>query len=238
MITLSKISEFLKSTFGETVKVVFGILIALQINTWSDQAKQNTEEVRILTNLKQDLLNDVSQLKSHVQNAGERQKNIDSVFTILHQPEKYSTDKFLKLNFALADENHFDLSSGAFDESMAAGTIDCIRDHSVRQQIFNYYRITKRNYTDKNTIKQIYENIFPHFFEILVPSQEYIGGQLKKPTHLPNLNVGELALNKGYIAILTLKYRTEHHQILSWKEYMSLANVLLEHIEQELKEKT
>lgn len=237
MITISKISEFLKSTFGETVKVVFGILIALQINTWSDQYKQNTEEVRILRNLKQDLLNDVSQLKSHIKSSEERQEKIDSVFIILNQPQKYSTEKFLKLNFALANENHFDLSSGTFDESIAAATINCIRDHSVRQKMFDYYRVTKRNYTDENTIKQIYENIFPNFFKILVPSQEFVGGVLEKPTNLPNLSIEELALNKEYIAILTLKHRTEAHQILSWKKYISLAKTLLEKVEQELRKK-
>jgi hypothetical protein len=238
MITLSKVSEFLKSTFGETIKVMFGILIALQINNWSDQAKQNKEEVRILSNLKEDLLNDIFQLENNVLSADKRQQNIDSIFTILYMPDKYDTDTFLHLNFALAGENHFDLSSGTFDESMAAGTINCIKNNSIRQQIFNYYRITKRNYTDKNTIKQIYENIFPHFFKILVPSQEFIGNVLKKRTHLPNLKIEELALNKGYIAILTLKYRTEYHQISSWEKYISLAKILLENIKNELKNKS
>ena len=235
MITISKISEFLKSTFGETVKVMFGILIALQINNWSDQAKQNTEEIRILNNLKEDLLSDVLQLENNVLSAGKRQEDIDSIFTILYSPEKYDVEHFLKLNFALANENHFDENSGTFDESMAAATIDCIRNNSIRQQLFNYYRVTKRNYTDKNTIKQIYENIFPHFFKMLVPSQEFIGGILEKPTHLPNLKIEALALNKDYIAILTLKYRTEANQIISWETYISLANTLLKNVEKELK---
>jgi hypothetical protein len=238
MITISKISEFLKSTFGETVKVMFGILIALQIGTWSDQAKENTEEIRILNNLKADLLSDVLQLENNVLSAGKRQQNIDSIFTILYRPEKYDVERFLTLNFALANENHFDLNSGTFDESMAAGTIDCLRDNSIRQQLFNYYRITKKNYTDKNTIKQIYENIFPHFFKILVPSQEFIGGVLEKPTHLPNLKIEALALDKGYIAILTLKYRTEAHQIESWGKYIDLAKVLLADLEKDLKIKS
>lgn len=226
----SKISKYFKATFNEIIKVVLGILIALQINTWSDEAKQSKEETRILQNLQEDLRSDIAQLESNILNAKNRQFNIDSIFTILHTPKQYDTNKFLELNFALARENHFDLNSGTFDESMAAGTINCIKDHAIRQQIFNYYRITKKNYTDRNTVKQIYENIFPHFFKILVPSQEFIGGFLKKPTHLPNLKIAALALNKEYIAILTLKQRTEHHQILSWEKYIKLVKSLLENI--------
>lgn len=238
MTTPSKTSKYLKSTFSEIIKVVFGILIALQINTWSDQAKQNTEELRILHNLNVDLQNDLSQLESNVRSAEKRQLEIDTIFTILYAPEKYDINKFLRLNFALANENHFDLNSGTFDESMAAGTINYIRTDYIRQQIFNYYRITKRNYTDNNTVKQIYENIYPQFFKTLVPSQEYIGNILNKPTHLPNLKIETLALNKDYIAILTLKHRTEYHQILGWKEYIKLVKSLLENVEKELKSKS
>ena len=233
----SKISKSLKSTFGEIIKIVFGILIALQINAWSDQSKQNKEEIRILQNLSVDLTNDMSQFESNVRSYEERQLKIDTIFTILNAPKEYDVNKFLRLNFVLANENHFDLKSGTFDESMAAGTVNCIQTHSIRQQIFNYYRIKKRNYTDNNTIKQIYENIYPQFFKTLVPSQEFIGSILNKPSHLPNLKIETLALDKDYISILTLKHRTEYHQILGWKKYIKLVKSLLKNIEKELKDK-
>ncbi len=237
MSSASKIVKYLKPTFSEVIKIVFGILIALQINTWSDQSKQNKEELRILYNLKEDVQRDISQLESNVHIAEERQVKIDSIFVALYTPENYDTDTFLRLNFALAGENHFDVNSGTFDESMAAGTINCIKDNAIRQQIFNYYRIAKLSYTDTYTIKQIYEHIFPQFFKTLVPSQEFIGGFLEKPTHLPNLNIQALALDKDYTGMLTLKLRTEHHQILSWKEDLRLAQLLLEGVGKELENK-
>ncbi|MBC8753369.1 hypothetical protein H2O64_01720 [Kordia sp. YSTF-M3] len=237
MISTSKIRTYLNSALGEILKVVIGILIALQVNTWVEQAKENTEELRILQNLKQDLLSDISQLERDVESGQNRQHKIDSIFDILYKPKDYNTTKFLRLNFALADENHFDLNSGTFDESMASGTIKTIRNNSIRQQIFNYYRITKKNYTDNNTVKQIYETIFPQFFKTLVPSQEFIGGFLNKSTHLPNLDIETLALDKEYIGVLTLKHRTEYHQILSWKEYVKLARSLLDDLEKELEDK-
>jgi hypothetical protein len=237
MISTGKIRTYLKSGLSEVLKVVVGILIALQVNTWVEQSKQNAEELRILQNLKQDLLSDISQLNTNVQNGEARQYKIDSIFNILYNPKDYNTTKFLRLNFALAEENHFDLNSGTFDESMAAGTINCIRNNLIRQKVFNYYRIAKINYTDKNTIKQVYETIFPQFFRTLVPSQEFIGGFLDKPTNLPKLDIKTLALNTEYISVLTLKHRTEYHQILSWKEYLKLVQSLLETIEKELENK-
>ncbi len=232
----NKFSKYLIYAIGEIVLVVIGILIALQIDNLNEQSKQDAEEIRILVNMKEDLSGDIAQLEANILNAKNRQLKIDSVFGILNAPDSYSATKFLQLNFAVANENRFDLNSGTFDESMGAGTINCIKHNFLRQQIFDYYRVTKRNYTDENTIKQIYENIIPQFFKILVPSKEFIGDFLDKPTILPNLDIEALALNKEYVSVLVLKYRTEHHQILSWEEYLKIAKILFKSIEDELKE--
>lgn len=233
-ITEKKLSKYLIYAIGEIILVVIGILIALQIDNLNEQSKQDAEEIRILENLKKDLLNDISQLETNLRSAKERQVKIDSVFQILHSPDSYKADKFLNLNFAIAVENHFELNSGTFDESMAAGTINTIKSNSLRQQIFDYYRVAKINYTDNNTNKQIYENIIPEFFRILVPSKEFISGFLNKPTILPNLDIEALAINKDYVAILVLKYRTEHHQIIGWEKYLEIIKVLSKNIEEEL----
>lgn len=231
----NKLRKYTMYALGEIVLVVIGILLALQIDQMKEQTKQDAEEIRILTDLKEDLTSDISQLKTNILNAKGRQLKIDSVFDILSKPNNVKVNHFLELNFAIAIEDHFDLNSGYFDESISSGNINFIKQDSIRKQIFDYYRVTKINYTDNNTIKQIYENIIPQFFKTFVPSKEFIGGFLNKPTILPSLDVEALALDKDYISILTLKYRTEHHQILSWEKYLKSAQSLSGNIEKELK---
>lgn len=230
----NKLRKYTMYAIGEIVLVVIGILIALQIDQLKEQAEQDAEEIRILHNLKEDLSSDISQLEVIISDANDRQLKIDSIFDVLSRPNNVNVNRFLNLNFAIAIEGHFDLNSGYFDESMSSGNINFIKQDSLRKQIFDYYRIVKKNYTDNNTIKQIYENIIPQFFKTFVPSKEFIGGFLNKPTILPSLDVEALALDKNYISILTLKYRTEHHQILSWQDYLKSAQLLSQNIEHEL----
>jgi hypothetical protein len=55
LLTEGKTSKYFKYAIGEIVLVVIGILIALQINNWNENRKQNTEEIAILKNLYENL---------------------------------------------------------------------------------------------------------------------------------------------------------------------------------------
>ena len=48
----NKTGKYFKYAIGEIVLVVIGILIALQINNWNEQRKQNSQERYILNQLK------------------------------------------------------------------------------------------------------------------------------------------------------------------------------------------
>jgi len=48
----NKTGKYLKYAIGEIVLVVIGILIALQINTWNEERKNNSKEQQILSQLK------------------------------------------------------------------------------------------------------------------------------------------------------------------------------------------
>ena len=48
----NKTGKYFKYAIGEIILVVVGILIALQINNWNEQRKNNTKEQQILSQLK------------------------------------------------------------------------------------------------------------------------------------------------------------------------------------------
>ena len=52
----NKTGKYLKYAIGEIVLVVIGILIALQINNWNENRKDNNEEIAILENLDKNLI--------------------------------------------------------------------------------------------------------------------------------------------------------------------------------------
>jgi hypothetical protein len=58
MLTENKFSKYLIYAIGEIILVVIGILIALQINTNSENHKKKQFEITILENIKEDILSD------------------------------------------------------------------------------------------------------------------------------------------------------------------------------------
>ena len=56
MIKENRVSKYMLYAIGEIVLVVIGILIALQVNNYNEQRKQNQVELTVLKELKNDLL--------------------------------------------------------------------------------------------------------------------------------------------------------------------------------------
>ena len=64
LLSESKFSKYLIYAIGEIVLVVIGILIALQINNWNENRKDNLKEVANLLSLKSELEISLQELKS------------------------------------------------------------------------------------------------------------------------------------------------------------------------------
>ncbi|MCK0178880.1 DUF6090 family protein [Flavobacteriaceae bacterium S0862] len=228
----NKTGKYFKYAVGEIVLVVIGILIALSINNWNEITKNRTEEVRLLEKVSTDLISDINQLKKHISDATQRQTKVDSIFTILYKDSNTDPIKFLKLNFdAISIENHFEVNSSTFDESQAAGSIKFIQNDSLREDIFNYYRITKRNYDDENTVQSIYRDIYPIMFKKIFASKEFVLLYSKIESTLPELNIKSLGKDQDYMSILLHKGISEKVQIEVWKSFRDKAELLIQHIQ-------
>jgi len=227
-------SRYLLYAIGEIVLVVIGILIALQIDKWNRQYEQNKEEDRILRNLILDLDKDAEQLIHIRKESKKRQRNIDTLYDVMLEPEQHTSERFLHLVFPLFFEGHFEVNSGTFDESLGSGTIRFIRNDTLRQQVFEYYRRAKLSYADKNAVKMTYEFIMPQFAETVVPTEEFMNFFTRKASKLPPLDLVELSQNKQFMALLITKYGNEADQVNNWSRYLHDGEALLTGLKMEL----
>ena len=224
--------KYLTYAIGEIILVVIGILIALQINNWNESSKQRIEEVRLLENLSIDLISDINQLEGHISDAIDRQTIVDSIFAILHNDPSSDPKKFLGFNFyAISTENHFEVNSGTFDESQSAGSIKFIQNDSLREQIFNYYRNTKRNYDDENAVQSLYRDIIPIMFKKIIATKEFILRHNGTISNLPELDITALSKDQDYMAILLQKEISEEFQIQNWNSFLQNAESLVQQIQ-------
>lgn len=227
------IQKYFLYAIGEILLVVIGILLALQINGWNELQKQRIEENRIFHGLLKDLESDTIVLNQYIQSTQNSIRNIDTVYMALEDPTKFSGLEFLLKSFKLAYNNYFYVSSGTFDECVSTGTMKYILNDSLRQQIFEYYRIAKSNPSDNSVTKQKYEFVFPIMFNNLSTTKEYFQ-TMGKSTNLPAIDIAALSSNPEFIAGVNQKYSADQVQIIAWSNYLERAKNLSRNILQEL----
>ena len=64
----NKFSKYLIYAIGEIILVVIGILIALSINTWNENKKNKIKEIKSLTELRKDLVQNLNDINGNISN--------------------------------------------------------------------------------------------------------------------------------------------------------------------------
>ncbi len=99
----NKTGKYFKYAIGEIVLVVIGILIALQINNWNENRKQNIIASEYIENLKSDIVQDTIGLNNLIQTGKEQGKLIETFKAYLlksNDPISIKIDSALNLKVA------------------------------------------------------------------------------------------------------------------------------------------
>lgn len=165
LLTENRFSKYMLYAFGEIVLVVIGILIALQINNWSEE-KHEADRIRAqLVNLARDLKSDRSglmQLRGYhafrVQAAYYLLEEYNNAEKVLPYPEAGpipeldesglfggtipdSTDKaFIVRGFSwILRNNHIKPSTDAIDEFSSTGLFALFENQELKNDLRSYY---------------------------------------------------------------------------------------------------
>ncbi|MCJ7467029.1 MAG: DUF6090 family protein [Maribacter sp.] len=132
--------RYLKYALGEIVLVVIGILIALQINTWNDQRKEQILEVKILKEIYSNLALDLVEIKQDisiqdsVNVAGHKILQFIKTEVIPSELFYYDVSK-LRVN------THFDPNKSGYSLLVSKG-VELIRNDSLRGALSVLYEST------------------------------------------------------------------------------------------------
>ncbi|MFC4720959.1 DUF6090 family protein [Geojedonia litorea] len=137
----NKTGKYLKYAIGEIILVVIGIIIALQINTWNGEKKDRTYELKMLSEVKSALKDDLKYIEFMV----ERTNSIDSMVNVISEQiiNKSIFVDSLYLNedgnwYVLQNGTGFRYNSGPYEALKSSG-IDKIANDSLRQKLINLY---------------------------------------------------------------------------------------------------
>ena len=153
LLSQGKTGKYFKYAIGEILLVVIGILIALQINNWNEQNKNNQIEETYLIRLNQDLDGDIMSWGKLIEDEEKRfkgikefikfglNKNIDSVLNV-----------FPHFNIIVRWDD-LTINQVTFDEMKNSGKLDIISNDSIKISLLEldqlYQKIIERNATRK-----------------------------------------------------------------------------------------
>nr|WP_299339607.1 DUF6090 family protein [Allomuricauda sp.] len=232
-----KFSNYMLYAVGEIILVVIGILIALQINDYSEGQKERKKEVILLSNLSKEIELDVLQIEYNTRLSRERLNRLDSLVGLLKNPDSVQNLFFIRKSFEFVIDQYFKSNSGIFDEAISSGKMSYVQNESLRQNIFNYYRNAKETYTDGTTRQITDEFITPLLIENTYLNLEgftALGMEIDEVSNLEHLDLNELRNNKDFWKMVLLKFGGNQEQILRWEGIKKRAEDLKLQIDLEL----
>ena len=160
-----KTGKYFKYAIGEIVLVVIGILIALQINTWSQNSKQNKLELDALINLKQDFDYNLKGLKI---TDSINLRNIESCLLILNNTGKNTTgnfplDKYLS---HAAGSPDYSPKNGFLNDLINSGNLGLLKNNHLRNRLSFWLakldELTLREQASEDFDRDLIRYIFKH----------------------------------------------------------------------------
>ncbi len=144
------LKKYLVYALGEILLVVLGILIALQINNWSESVKDEIAEKNYLRSIKEDLVSDTISLNEVLEQI---ELNLDAASTLIKffnqsQKEPVDTNKIYASIRLAGFLMHFETNAATFDDLKNTGNIKVISNVELKKAIASYYTFieTRRNY--------------------------------------------------------------------------------------------
>lgn len=141
LLTQNKLTRYLVYAVGEIFLVVIGILIALQINNWNEEKKEQAILQASLSSLKLNLQEDIENLTNQIEYNKAVFDAVDFSFRLISLPQydDLPLSMFADSTFDLASERTFLPTKTAFNSMESGSHFQWIKDQELIQAIFNYY---------------------------------------------------------------------------------------------------
>jgi AraC-like DNA-binding protein len=175
LIMKNQTGQYFKYAIGEIILVVIGILIALQINNWNENRKNQKEQYFILNKLQTDIVSDINYLEELNTNIGLEINNYIECIEILGRKKDASKEEFMTKFGTIFGVSFFNQNATTFNNLVSSGKLELISNKLLSDDIVNYYT---DDYKGWDTALRDY-------------TRNFIGPYLLKFDHIPQMNLAD-----------------------------------------------
>lgn len=128
--------KYMRYAVGEILLVVIGILIALQINTWSEEQKLVKEEQYLLKELLAEFNTNLQKIKDDQKLNSNTQNATIGILELIDNKSLESNNKILdSLFIRVFSYGSFNASTGVLNEIISSGKLRILRDVTLRNML-------------------------------------------------------------------------------------------------------
>ena len=176
-------SEKIKEILTEIFIIVFAVTLSIWLHSWSEENHQKKDAQKFLIGLKEDLINDISNLESTKKDFNKTQQQIS--FALDLTPRKIDSIK----------ANHQQINSGTnfittlinngrYEGFKSSGKINTIENQNIRNKILGYYQQTIPQIA---LVENSYEKLTSRYVDLLMDGkddEDIYASLLKKKTKI------------------------------------------------------
>ncbi|WP_411766428.1 DUF6090 family protein [Winogradskyella sp. A3E31] len=163
----NKTGRYLKYAIGEIILVVIGILIALQINNWNEQRKENIQEQAILKRLQKEFNSNKEQLQQKVTIRDRIIRNCTELLEYFNDPNEATLDSIIVKHSRLMTPTSFDPIQ---NDLVSSGNIEILKSEELKQLLINWS-------TDVIQLQEVEQMFYRYHENNVVPYLDEIGLQ-------------------------------------------------------------
>lgn len=134
-----KLKNYLKYAIGEIFLVMFGILLALQVNNWNEIRKEKIVENDFLVRFQADLYNDTITLNQKIKLAQVELKSYNHYIHESYEIQKNNEDFSELMSSVNWDAMNLILQNKTYVEITSSGKVDLIEDKKLKELIVDFY---------------------------------------------------------------------------------------------------
>lgn len=138
LLSEGKTGNYFKYAIGEIILVVIGILIALQINNWNNDAIAKKQETALVKRLTADLNNNLEEIEDISARLNINQQGVDSLVSKLRRKAYH---RQIPIYVSFAQRKTFFTNSSSAYQMIRNGMATYFTNDTVLEQVLNLYEI-------------------------------------------------------------------------------------------------